>query len=80
MFQQAGVLSRLGELAVLKVLNQFSTEGGSLSTSEVQQCIGKWSQDYGNRLKVHWKLPLSLRDMIGAVHFLPKDSAEKISW
>ncbi|MBE0487332.1 response regulator [Marinobacter sp.] len=77
LFQQAGLLSRLGELAVLKVLNQFSAEGGSLATSEIEQCLGQWSQDYGNRLKVHWKLPLSLRDMIGAVHFLPKDSTRE---
>nr|BBJ05855.1 response regulator [Marinobacter nauticus] len=77
LFQQAGLLSRLGELAVLKVLNQFSVEGGSLSSSEVEQCLGQWSQDYGNRLKVQWRLPLSLREMIGAVHFLPKDSTRE---
>ncbi|WP_342631352.1 HDOD domain-containing protein [Marinobacter alkaliphilus] len=77
LFQQAGLLSRLGEMAVLKVLNQFTAEGGSLNGSEVEQCIGQWSQDYGNRLKVQWKLPLSLRDMIGAVHFLPKDSTRE---
>ncbi len=77
LFQQAGLLSRLGELAVLKVLNQFSVEGGSLSSSEVEQCLGQWSQDYGNRLKVQWKLPLNLREMIGAVHFLPKDSTRE---
>lgn len=77
LFQQAGLLSRLGEMAVLKVLNQFTAEGGSLNGAEVEQCIGQWSQDYGNRLKVQWKLPLSLRDMIGAVHFLPKDSTRE---
>lgn len=77
LFQQAGLLSRLGEMAVLKVLNQFTADEGSLNSSEVEQYIGQWSQDYGNRLKVHWKLPLSLRDMIGAVHFLPKDSTRE---
>ena len=77
LFQQAGLLSRLGEMAVLKVLNQFSPERGSLSLSEVEQCLGQWSQDYGNRLKVQWKLPLGLRDMIGAVHFLPNDSTRE---
>lgn len=77
LFQQAGLLSRLGEMAVLKVLNQFSSERGSLSPSEVEQCLCEWSQDYGNRLKVQWKLPLGLRDMIGAVHVLPKDSTSE---
>jgi HD-like signal output (HDOD) protein/CheY-like chemotaxis protein len=77
LFQQAGLLSRLGEMAVLKVLNQFITEGGSLSASDMEQCLRQWSQDYGNRLKVHWKLPLSLRDMIGAVHFVPKDNTRE---
>lgn len=39
--------------------------------------MAEWSQEYGNRLKVQWKLPLSLRELIGAVHFLPKDSTRE---
>ena len=73
MFQQAGLLSRLGELAVLKVLNQHIGAGGSLGENEAEQALNQWSQAYGNRLKVQWRLPLGLRELIGAVHFIPGD-------
>ena len=72
-FQQAGLLSRLGELAVLKVLNQHVAVGGSLSENEAVQALNQWSQPYGNRLKVQWRLPLGLRELIGSVHFIPGD-------
>ncbi|WP_366935825.1 response regulator [uncultured Marinobacter sp.] len=72
-FQQAGLLSRLGELAVLKVLNQFVAVGGSLGENEAEQALNQWSQRYGNRLKVQWRLPLGLRELIGSVHFIPGD-------
>ncbi|WP_349342258.1 response regulator [Marinobacter sp. MMG032] len=72
-FQQAGLLSRLGELAVLKVLNQFVAVGGSLGENEAEQALHQWSQRYGNRLKVQWRLPLGLRELIGSVHFIPGD-------
>lgn len=72
-FQQAGLLSRLGELAVLKVLNQHIGAGGSLGENEAEQALNQWSQAYGNRLKVQWRLPLGLRELIGAVHFIPGD-------
>lgn len=72
-FQQAGLLSRLGELAVLKVLNQHVAAGGSLGEKEAEQALTQWSQPYGNRLKVQWRLPLGLRELIGSVHFIPSD-------
>ncbi|WP_323753082.1 response regulator [Marinobacter sp.] len=74
MYRSAGLLSRLGEMAVLKVLNQFDAAGGSLEQAEIEQCLARWSEEYGNRLKVHWKFPLGLRELIGAVHFLSPDN------
>ena len=76
-FQKAGLLSRLGELAVLKVLNQFLAAGGSLKADEAERVLAEWAQSYGNRLKVQWRLPLGLRELIGAVHFLPNDSTRE---
>lgn len=73
MCQKAGLLSRIGELAVLRVLNQFMARGGRLEVGEAERCLRDWAQPYGNRLKVQWRIPLGLREMIGAVHFLPKD-------
>lgn len=76
-FQQAGLLSRLGELAVLKVLNQYVAAGGELEEGEAAKALQHWSQAYGNRLKIQWRLPLGLRELIGAVHFLPIDSTRE---
>ena len=71
--QKAGLLSRLGELAVLKVLNQYAAAGGEIGTAEAEKVLEEWAQAYGNRLKVQWRLPLGVRELIGAVHFLPND-------
>lgn len=77
LFQKAGLLSRLGELAVLKVLNQYAASGVSLETTEAERVLNEWAQSYGNRLKVQWHLPMGLRDLIGAVHFLPNDNTRE---
>lgn len=73
-FYTAGLLSRMGELAVLKVMDQYLRQGGSLSEHEVSQGIQDWAQGYGNRLKVQWLLPLMLRQLIGAVHVLSREA------
>lgn len=69
-FQKAGLLSRVGELAVLNVLNQYVQRGGTLEEGDALLCLRRWAQPFGNRLKVQWRLPLGLREMIGAVHVL----------
>lgn len=73
-FYTAGLLSRMGELAVLKVMDHYLREGGSLTDDEVQKGIQDWAQPYGNRLKVQWCLPLELRQLIGAVHYLSREN------
>lgn len=74
MFQKAGLLSRVGELAVISVMNQFVGKGGKLEDGQAEACLSEWAQAYGNRLKVQWRLSLDLRELIGAVHFLQKDA------
>jgi HD-like signal output (HDOD) protein len=71
-FQTAGLLSRMGELAVLSILEQYSREGGMLAQNEIERALSEWAQQYGNRLKIQWRLPMAMRQMIGAVHFLPR--------
>lgn len=74
-FQTAGLLSRVGELAVLKVVDQFMQDGGgSVGEDELETALKEWSQRYGNQLKVQWRLPLELRQMIGAVHALSREN------
>ena len=74
MFQKAGLLSRVGELAVISVINQYIAKGGQLEEGMADQCLRDWAQPYGNRLKVQWRLSLDLRELIGSVHFLQKDA------
>jgi len=74
MFQKAGLLSRVGELAVISVINQYIAKGGQLEEGLADQCLRDWAQPYGNRLKVQWRLSLDLRELIGSVHFLQKDA------
>lgn len=72
-FQQAGLLSRLGELAVIKVLDEYSAQGGALEDGAAERLLREWAAPFGNRLKVHWRLPLGQRELIGAVHSLGSD-------
>lgn len=76
-FQTAGLLSRMGELAVLSILEQYSREGGTLAPNEIERAVSEWAQQYGNRLKIQWRLPMATRQMIGAVHFLPRDGVRQ---
>ncbi len=73
-FFTAGLLSRIGELAVLKVMDQFQRQGGELSDEQVSQALRDWAQPYGNKLKIQWFIPVELRNLIGAVHYLPREN------
>ena len=73
----AGLLSRAGELVVLSVLQQYLNNGGSLSDERIEQALKDWAQPCGNQLKVAWRLPLDLRDLIGAIHSLPRGNARQ---
>lgn len=76
-FQTAGLLSRLGELAVLHIMEQFVRQGGELSNADIEQGLKLYAQQYGNKLKVQWRLPLEIRQMIGAVHLLTRESVKQ---
>ncbi len=73
----AALLSRVGELAVLKVMQQFLDRKGSIADDQIEHGLQAWAQSYGNRLKVQWHLPLQLRELTGAVHFLPRDATSE---
>lgn len=73
----AGLLSRVGELVVLSVLQQFLDGGGTLDRDTITQTLAAWSQPCGNRQKVQWRLPLDLRELIGAIHRLPRGTSHR---
>jgi len=73
LFQQAGLLSRLGEMALVKVLDEYVALGGEVEEAAFEALFREWSAPFGNRLKIHWHLSLGLRELIGAVHTLGSD-------
>ncbi|PSF05108.1 response regulator [Marinobacter fuscus] len=77
LYQQAGLLSRLGEMAAIKVLDDYLALGGQLQDGQPERLIQQWAQPFGNRLKVQWRLPLGLRELIGAVYVLPSNSTRE---
>ncbi len=76
-FQTAGLLSRMGELAVLNVMEKFVQQGGNLTESDIENGLRDWASRYGNTLKVQWRLPLTTRQMIGAVHYLSREGVQQ---
>ncbi|MGR7923114.1 HDOD domain-containing protein [Zobellella denitrificans] len=76
-FHTAGLLSRVGELGVIRTLQDFIRQGGTLSEQQIEDSLGRWAADYGNRVKIQWRLPLPLRELIGAVHLLKKNSTDR---
>ncbi|NHH99195.1 response regulator [Oceanimonas sp. MB9] len=73
----AGLLSRCGELAVLRTLQQYLDQGGTLNAGQAETLLQQWGPRYGNRLKIQWGLPLPLRELIGAVHMAPAHATRK---
>jgi hypothetical protein len=76
----AGLLSRAGDLAALKLMQQYCDSGDkTLSAEEIDQALADWAQPLGNQIKVHWhwRLPMPLRELISAVYFLPRETVSQ---
>lgn len=73
----AGLLSHLGDLAVIKALQYYVSAYGPISEAAMEQALDRFSSAYGNRLKVVWQLPIQLRQMAGAVHELPAGTVSR---
>lgn len=77
-YYTAGLLSRAGELATLKVLQNHYSQGGAPTEPEcINTAITNWAERLGNQIKVQWRLPLGLRELIGAVYFLSRDEVSR---
>lgn len=77
-YYTAGLLSRAGELAALKVLqNQCDESGEPPEFEQIDSAITFWAEKLGNRIKVQWRLPLDLRELIGAVYFLSRSNVSQ---
>ena len=74
LFYTAGLLSRVGELVSLRIIQQHLAAGNSLTDVEIQQALRDWAPAVGNSVKIQWRLSLKLRDLIGAVFLLQKET------
>jgi HD-like signal output (HDOD) protein/CheY-like chemotaxis protein len=67
----AGILHRLGDLALLRCLQEWKQAGGELDEwEEVGDALAEFGAAYGSALRTRWRLPLELRELIAAVYQL----------
>jgi HD-like signal output (HDOD) protein len=67
----AGMLHRLGDLALLRCLQEWQQAGGELDElEEVGEALEKFGASYGSALRTRWRLPLELRELIASAYQL----------
>ena len=66
----AGLLHRLGDLALLRCLQDWQQAGGELDTQTIEASLLEFGASYGSALRTRWRLPLELRELIAAVYHL----------
>ncbi|WP_152219259.1 HDOD domain-containing protein [Pseudomonas sp. SCB32] len=64
----AGLLHCLGDLALLRSLQDWGSAGGALSESEVDAALAEHGASFGSALRTRWRLPLELRNLIAAAY------------
>lgn len=66
----AGLLHNIGELALLRCLQDWRKLGGDLSDEEIEHALHQRSAGFGSALRIRWRLPLGLRELISAFYAL----------
>ncbi|KPA92195.1 response regulator [Pseudomonas asplenii] len=66
----AGLLHRLGDLALLRCLQEWRQAGGELDDEQIGESLFALGASYGSALRTRWRLPLELRELIAAVYQL----------
>jgi HD-like signal output (HDOD) protein/ActR/RegA family two-component response regulator len=69
--QTAALLHRMGELCVLYHTQKWESQGNSVSEETLSHAIRVFSAPIAVLLKARWGLPMSLRELIGAIYTLP---------
>lgn len=64
----AGLLHCLGDLALLRSLQDWSSAGGALSEREVDDALAEHGAGFGSALRTRWRLPLELRNLVAAAY------------
>jgi len=66
----AGILHRLGDLALLRCLQDWLQGGGELDDQVIGESLYTFGAAYGSALRTRWRLPLELRQLIAAIYSL----------
>jgi len=66
----AGLLHRLGDLALLRCLQEWLSAGGELDDELIGESVYAFAASFGSALRTRWRLPLELRELIAAVYQL----------
>lgn len=66
----AGLLHNIGELALLRCMQDWQDAGGSLSDAQIDQAIGQRAAGFGSALRIRWRLPFGLRELVAAYYSL----------
>jgi HD-like signal output (HDOD) protein/ActR/RegA family two-component response regulator len=75
--QTAAALHRIGELCVLHHAQLWQNAGNALDAEQLSQALDELSKGLAIRLKIHWHLPLPLRELIGACYVLPSNNVKR---
>ncbi|KPG99348.1 HDOD domain-containing protein [Pseudomonas sp. RIT-PI-r] len=63
----AGMLHRLGDLALLRCLQEWQQAGGELDElEEVGEALAGFGAAYGAALRTRWRLPVEVRELIAS--------------
>lgn len=64
----AGLLHCLGDLAVLRTLEEWCRRGGALEDQEIDDSLKTFGASFGSTLRARWRLPLELRGLVAACY------------
>ncbi|MFQ3229516.1 response regulator [Reinekea sp.] len=76
-YYTAGLLHRLGEFALLEIIQECPAPDESLNEGLLDELLQQYSSRFGNAVKISWHLPLQMREFIGAVFVAPLDTARR---
>jgi HD-like signal output (HDOD) protein/ActR/RegA family two-component response regulator len=64
----AGLLRGLGDLSVIRCLQEWVHAGGTLDDATISRALEQYAAAFGSALRTRWRLPLELRELIAAVY------------
>ncbi|MEN0105608.1 MAG: HDOD domain-containing protein [Pseudomonas sp.] len=66
----AGLLHSIGDLALLRCLQNWLLSDGTLEDEAITKALRKFGAGFGSALRTRWRLPLELRELIAATYLL----------